>query len=126
MASQWKAKNMMLMYFHVLIDQFSRWPEVEVVTSTSFDKLKPALERSWSLLGIPDQVTHDNGPPYNYRKWTAYAQSKTANALFALGLDMKYRDQGLRAFSVHPGGILMHTAQCMQFHTTSKPSDPPG
>ena len=41
-----------------------------------------------------------------YEKWTAYAQSKTANALFALGLDIKYRDQGVQAFSVHPGGIL--------------------
>lgn len=41
-----------------------------------------------------------------YEKWTAYAQAKTANALFALGLDMKYRDQGVQAFSVHPGGIL--------------------
>ena len=41
-----------------------------------------------------------------YEKWTAYAQSKSANALFALGLDIKYRDQGLQAFSVHPGGIL--------------------
>lgn len=41
-----------------------------------------------------------------YEKWTAYAQAKTANALFALGLDLKYRDQGLQAFSVHPGGIL--------------------
>ena len=41
-----------------------------------------------------------------YEKWTAYGQAKTANALFALGLDLRYRDQGLRAFSVHPGGIL--------------------
>ncbi len=41
-----------------------------------------------------------------YEKWTAYAQAKTANALFALGLDMKYREQGVQAFSVHPGGIL--------------------
>lgn len=41
-----------------------------------------------------------------YEKWTAYAQAKTANALFALGLDMKYRDKGVQAFSVHPGGIL--------------------
>ena len=52
---------------------------------------------------IWDDVHFQNNP---YEKWTAYAQSKTANALFALGLDMKYRDQGLRAFSVHPGGIL--------------------
>jgi NAD(P)-dependent dehydrogenase (short-subunit alcohol dehydrogenase family) len=32
-----------------------------------------------------------------YEKWTAYAQSKTANALFALGLDMKYRDEEMHA-----------------------------
>lgn len=41
-----------------------------------------------------------------YEKWTAYAQAKTANALFARGLDIKYSDQGLKAISVHPGGIL--------------------
>lgn len=52
---------------------------------------------------IWDDVHFEKSP---YDKWTAYAQSKTANALFGLGLDMKYRDQGLRAFSVHPGGIL--------------------
>ena len=40
-----------------------------------------------------------------YDKWQAYGQAKTANALFALGLDLTYRDQGLRAFSVHPGGM---------------------
>ena len=63
-------------YFHVVIDQLSRWPEVEIVSSTSFDKLKPALERSWALLGIPDRVTHDNGPPYNSHKWREYAREK--------------------------------------------------
>ncbi len=41
-----------------------------------------------------------------YEKWTAYAQAKTANALFARGLDIKYSDQGLKALSVHPGGIM--------------------
>lgn len=41
-----------------------------------------------------------------YEKWTAYGQAKTANALFALGLDMRYGERGLQAFSVHPGGIM--------------------
>lgn len=50
-----------------------------------------------------EDINFENTP---YEKWTAYAQAKTANALFALGLDMKYADQGLRAFSVHPGGII--------------------
>ncbi|MEM7000041.1 MAG: oxidoreductase [Pseudomonadota bacterium] len=42
----------------------------------------------------------------DYEKWTAYGQAKTANALFALSLDMRFSDRGLQAFSVHPGGIL--------------------
>lgn len=50
-----------------------------------------------------DDIHFDSTP---YEKWTAYAQAKSANALFARGLDLKYSDQGLKALSVHPGGIL--------------------
>lgn len=41
-----------------------------------------------------------------YDKWTAYGQSKTANALFAVALDKRGRSHGVRAFSLHPGQIL--------------------
>lgn len=41
-----------------------------------------------------------------YDKWLAYGQAKTANALFAVALDKPGRDQGVRAYSVHPGSIL--------------------
>ena len=40
-----------------------------------------------------------------YEKWEAYARSKTANALFALELNTRYEARGLKAYSVHPGGI---------------------
>jgi len=42
----------------------------------------------------------------DYDKWNAYGQAKTANALFAVQLDALGRAAGVRAFSVHPGGIL--------------------
>lgn len=41
-----------------------------------------------------------------YDKWIAYGQSKTANALFAVGLDAREMANGVRAFAVHPGGIM--------------------
>ncbi|MEO9634224.1 MAG: oxidoreductase [Parasphingorhabdus sp.] len=41
-----------------------------------------------------------------YQKWTAYAQAKSANALFANGLSRRMEGFGGRAFSVHPGGIF--------------------
>ena len=40
-----------------------------------------------------------------YDKWTAYAQAKSANALFALHLDQLGAAHGVRAFAVDPGGI---------------------
>jgi NAD(P)-dependent dehydrogenase (short-subunit alcohol dehydrogenase family) len=45
----------------------------------------------------------DNGK--TYQKWLSYAQSKTANILFAVELAKRYKPQGLTAFSVHPGTI---------------------
>lgn len=41
-----------------------------------------------------------------YDKWQAYGQSKSANALFAVGLDQRGAAQGVRGFALHPGAIL--------------------
>jgi NAD(P)-dependent dehydrogenase (short-subunit alcohol dehydrogenase family) len=41
-----------------------------------------------------------------YDPWSAYGQSKTANILFAVELDRRGREHGIRAFSLHPGGII--------------------
>jgi NAD(P)-dependent dehydrogenase (short-subunit alcohol dehydrogenase family) len=41
-----------------------------------------------------------------YNPYVAYGQSKTANALFAISLDALGERYGVRAFSVHPGGIV--------------------
>lgn len=40
-----------------------------------------------------------------YNKWAAYGQSKTANVLFAVALDARLKDRGVRAYAVHPGVI---------------------
>jgi NAD(P)-dependent dehydrogenase (short-subunit alcohol dehydrogenase family) len=41
----------------------------------------------------------------DYHPSAAYGQSKSANALFAVGLDRRGRKDGVRAFAVHPGAI---------------------
>ena len=41
-----------------------------------------------------------------YQKWTAYGQAKTANSLFAVELDRRGQAHGIRAFAIHPGGIM--------------------
>jgi len=40
-----------------------------------------------------------------YDPWLAYGRAKTANVLFAVEFDRRWRDRGVRAVAVHPGGI---------------------
>src|SRR5216683_6417027 len=40
-----------------------------------------------------------------YQPFTAYGRSKTANILYAVALDSRLKGRGVRATSVHPGGI---------------------
>jgi NAD(P)-dependent dehydrogenase (short-subunit alcohol dehydrogenase family) len=48
-----------------------------------------------------------------YDSFIAYGGSKTANALFALEFDRRHKSRGVRAASVHPGGILTELARYM-------------
>jgi NAD(P)-dependent dehydrogenase (short-subunit alcohol dehydrogenase family) len=48
-----------------------------------------------------------------YDKWVAYGQSKSANSLFAVELDKRGQEHGIRAFAVHPGGILTDLVRYM-------------
>lgn len=41
-----------------------------------------------------------------YDKWLAYGQAKTANVLFSVALDDRFRDRGIRSLAVHPGAIV--------------------
>ena len=61
-------------YLHVLIDNFTRFPEVKMTKSTSMKKLYPVLDEVFGVHGIPETITHDNGPPYNSEDWRRYAR----------------------------------------------------
>jgi NAD(P)-dependent dehydrogenase (short-subunit alcohol dehydrogenase family) len=41
-----------------------------------------------------------------YDKWQAYGQAKSAQSLMAVELDRREKDNGIRSFAVHPGGIF--------------------
>jgi NAD(P)-dependent dehydrogenase (short-subunit alcohol dehydrogenase family) len=79
-------------------------------------RLWPALKQagssrivSLSSTGIRFGGVDFEDPNFEHReydKWKAYAQSKSANALFAVGLDKRGYAHGVRAFSVHPGRIM--------------------
>lgn len=78
-----------------LMDLLEAGENTRVVALTSI-----AHKRSGMLW---NDIQFDRTP---YDKWTAYGQAKTANALFALGLNSRLAASGGRAFTVHPGGIF--------------------
>jgi NAD(P)-dependent dehydrogenase (short-subunit alcohol dehydrogenase family) len=79
-------------------------------------RLWPALRQSArarvvrvSSVGHRRSGVDFDDPNFNHRdydRWSAYGQSKTANALFAITLDALGEPLGIRAFSVHPGGVV--------------------
>jgi len=50
-----------------------------------------------------DDIQFERRP---YDKWLAYGQSKTANVLFAVGLERRLGAHGVHANALHPGGIM--------------------
>lgn len=76
------------------------------------NRLWPALQGGARVVMVSSAGHHSSAirwddPQFDqgYDKWLAYGQSKTANALFAVHLDRLGREQGVRAFSLHPGMI---------------------
>ncbi len=49
----------------VVIDEYSRYPEVEILTTTSVKATIPKLDTIFSRQGIPEILKSDNGPPFN-------------------------------------------------------------
>ena len=78
------------------------------------NRLWPAIEPGGArVVSVSSAGHHNSGIRWDdvhwrdgYDKWGAYGQAKTANVLFAVHLDRLGRDSGVRAFSLHPGGIL--------------------
>lgn len=52
-------------YLPVVIDEYSRLPEVEIISSTSTRAVLARLEAIFLCQGIPTSLKTDNGPPFN-------------------------------------------------------------
>ena len=59
-------------YVLVVIDVYSRYPEIEILKSTAAPKVIPKLDIIFARHGIPEKVTTDNGPPFNGNEFKAY------------------------------------------------------
>ena len=58
----------------VVIDEYSRYPEVEIARSTSANTIIPRLDRILSTHGIPASGKSENGPPFQSHSFAQFAQ----------------------------------------------------
>ena len=57
----------------VVIDEYSRFVEVEIVSSTSAAAAIPKLDKMFATHGIPDLLKTDNGPPFTSHAFKVFA-----------------------------------------------------
>lgn len=77
------------------------------------NRLRPLLRSPGRLVNVSSaghrfsnvNLTDPNFEQAPYDPFEAYGRSKTANVLFAVAFDLRYRSVGLRACAVHPGGV---------------------
>ncbi|RXN06658.1 putative protein K02A2.6-like protein [Labeo rohita] len=57
----------------VIVDEYSRYPMVEVIHSTSANSVIPVIDKIFSMFGIPRSVKTDNGPPFTSEQFSKFA-----------------------------------------------------
>jgi len=60
-------------YLLIVVDEYSRFPVVEVIHSTSADTVIAAFEQIFATFGNIEQLKTDNGPPWSSARWKEYA-----------------------------------------------------
>ena len=60
----------------LVLDAYSKYPEVEIVSSTAAGNAFPALERIFATHGIPEVLKTDNGPPFQGQAFHEFATEK--------------------------------------------------
>lgn len=66
-------------YCLVVIDEYTRFPAVEIITSTSANTVIPIMDKIFASHGIPLTLKTDNGPPFQsaeFKKFMEYCQIK--------------------------------------------------
>ena len=61
-------------YVLVVIDEYSRFAEIDFTKSTSANATIPKLDRIFSSYGIPFQLKSDNGAPFNSKTFSDYCK----------------------------------------------------
>ena len=58
----------------VLMDEYSRYPIVEIIRSVSANTVIPVLDKILAMFGIPEVIKSDNGAPFNSDAFASFVK----------------------------------------------------
>ena len=58
----------------VLVDEYSRFPIVEIIRSVSANTVIPVLDKHLATFGYPDVINSDDGAPFNSDAFASFAK----------------------------------------------------
>uniref|UniRef100_H3A6Z3 Gypsy retrotransposon integrase-like protein 1 n=1 Tax=Latimeria chalumnae TaxID=7897 RepID=H3A6Z3_LATCH len=61
-------------YLLVISDDYSQYPVVDIIKSTSTQTVIPRIDKIFSEFGTPEIVKSDNGPPFHSREFKLFAK----------------------------------------------------
>ena len=59
----------------MVMDLYSRYPEVHVAKSTGMANIRPFMDQIMRTHGAPEEIRSDGGPPYNGKEWDEWVES---------------------------------------------------
>ncbi|KAK9744597.1 Integrase core domain [Popillia japonica] len=59
-------------YLLILVDEYSRYPVVEVISSLDCKTVSKRLRHIFSMFGLPNTLKSDNAPPFNGAEFTNF------------------------------------------------------
>ena len=62
-------------YALVVVDEYSRYPEIELVSSTNASLVISKLDSIFARHGFPDSMKSDNGPPFQSKEFATYCKN---------------------------------------------------
>ena len=76
---------------YLIVDYFSRYPEIARLNSTTFRGITLAL-KIFSWHGIPEQVRSDNGPQYSLAEFAEFSSSYGFKHITSVPISLRAMD----------------------------------
>ena len=63
--------------FFVIVDAYSKWPQVALMQSTTVSKIIEVLRHVFSMYGLPEHIVSDNGSQFSSEEFAVFMRDSS-------------------------------------------------